>query len=186
MKPTYPRISRRQFFRLTGGAALYSLLPTSFSGVAAETEIKFIAEASCDKTPCDIKALTRKLFESVGGMSRFISNGDIVVIKPNLSWARAPELGATTHPDVLETVIILCQEAGAKKVRIADNTIHEARNCFDWFIGRNDLNISIIDHKTGGCYDGLTADGVNQNQGAESTVCSLISILRMHSLAYAI
>jgi len=130
MEPTSPCISRRQFMRLAGSAVLYSLLPTSFIGFAAETGNGFIAEASCEKTPCDIKSLTRKLFESVGGMSRFISTGDIVVIKPNLSWARAPELGATTHPDVLETVVILCQEAGAKKVRIADNTIHEARNCF--------------------------------------------------------
>lgn len=130
MEPTSPLFSRRQFFRLASCAALYSLMPTSFSGLSAETGKGFIAEASCDKTPCDIKTLTRKLFESVGGMSRFIANGDVVVIKPNLSWARAPELGATTHPDVLETVIILCQEAGAKKVRIADNTIHEARNSF--------------------------------------------------------
>jgi len=59
--------------------------------------------------------MTRKLFESSGGMSRFVSRGDVVVIKPNLSWASAPQLAATTHPDVLETVIFLWQEAGAKK-----------------------------------------------------------------------
>jgi uncharacterized protein (DUF362 family) len=123
-------ISRRRFIRLAGGAVLYSLVPTPFQGIAAETGSGFIAEASCSKPPCDVRALTRKLFESVGGMSRFISKGDVVVIKPNFSWARSPDLGATTHPDVLETVIFLCQEAGAKKVRIADNTIHEARNCF--------------------------------------------------------
>ena len=130
MNTKSPRISRRQFIHLAGGAVLYSLLPAPFSGIAAETGKGFIAEASCEKSPCDIKILTRKIFDSVGGMSRFISTGDVVIIKPNLSWARAPELGATTHPDVLETVILLCQEAGAKKVRIADNTIHEARNCF--------------------------------------------------------
>ena len=123
-------INRRQFIRLAGGAVLYSIVSSPFPGIAAETRGGFIAEASCSKPPCDVRALTRKLFESAGGMSRFISKGDVVVIKPNISWARAPELGATTHPDVLETVIFLCQEAGAKKVRIADNTIHEARNCF--------------------------------------------------------
>jgi uncharacterized protein (DUF362 family) len=53
-----------------------------------------------------------------------------VVIKPNISWARAPQLAATTHPEVLEAVVELCQEAGAKRVRIADNTIHDARRCF--------------------------------------------------------
>jgi uncharacterized protein (DUF362 family) len=59
-----------------------------------------------------------------------VSNGDVVVIKPNLSWARRPELAATTNPQVLKAVIELCQEAGAKRVRIADNTIHDARQCF--------------------------------------------------------
>ena len=130
MKTEFSRISRRQFIRLAGGAVLYSIVPSRFSGIAEETGRGFIAEASSRKETCDVRALTRKLFESAGGMSRFVSRGDVVVLKPNLSWARSPDLGATTHPDVLETVIFLCQEAGAKKVRIADNTIHEARNCF--------------------------------------------------------
>ncbi len=130
MNTKLPLISRRQFIRLAGGAALYSIVPSHFSGIAAEMGTGFIAEASSSKETCDVRALTRKLFESAGGMSRFVTRGDVVVIKPNISWARAPQLGATTHPEVLETVILLCQEAGAKKVRIADNTIHEARNCF--------------------------------------------------------
>ena len=54
----------------------------------------------------------------------------MVVIKPNISWAKQPELAATTNPQVLEAVIELCQDAGAKKIRIADNTIHDARQCF--------------------------------------------------------
>jgi uncharacterized protein (DUF362 family) len=63
-------------------------------------------------------------------MQHFVSKQDVVVIKPNISWARAPRLAATTNPEVLEAVIELCQEAGAKKVRIADHTIHDARRCF--------------------------------------------------------
>jgi len=77
-----------------------------------------------------VKELTRKVFESAGGMEQFVSRGDVVVIKPNISWARSPHLAATTNPEVIEAVIELCQEAGAKKVRIADNTIHDARQCF--------------------------------------------------------
>jgi uncharacterized protein (DUF362 family) len=130
MNTESPRISRRQFIRMAGGAVLSGIVPSPLSGFAAETGKGFISEASSGKEACDVRALTRKLFESAGGMSRFVSKGDVVVIKPNFSWARAPQLGATTHPDVLETVIFLCQEAGAQKVRIADNTIHEARNCF--------------------------------------------------------
>jgi uncharacterized protein (DUF362 family) len=70
------------------------------------------------------------VFEAAGGIGRFVSKGDVVVIKPNISWARSPKMAATTNPAVLQAVIELCQEAGAKKVRIADNTIDNAKFCF--------------------------------------------------------
>jgi len=90
----------------------------------------FIVEAVAETEGYDIRQLTRKTFEAAGGISKFISKGDVVVIKPNISWARRPEMAASTNPFVLQAVIELCQEAGAKKVRIADNTIHDARRCF--------------------------------------------------------
>ena len=46
----------------------------------------------------------------------------------------------------------------------------QARIAFEWFLGRNDLGISLYDPKTGGCCDGLHVDRVNYNQGAESTL----------------
>ncbi len=58
--------------------------------------------------------------------------------------------------------------------------IEEARRCFDWFLGRNDLNVLIYDYTTGGCRDGLTAEGANLNQGAESTLAWLLSLLKMY------
>ncbi|MCJ7809754.1 MAG: DUF362 domain-containing protein, partial [Desulfobulbaceae bacterium] len=90
----------------------------------------WLVEGVGEKTGYSVKDLTRKVFDAAGGIGRFVSKGDVVVIKPNISWARAPQLAATTNPEVLEAVIELCQEAGAKKVRIADNTIHDARRCF--------------------------------------------------------
>ena len=51
------------------------------------------------------------------------------------------------------------------------------RKAFDWFLGRNDLRIPIYDFRTKGCNDGLTPDGVNTNQGAESTLSFLLSLL---------
>jgi uncharacterized protein (DUF362 family) len=90
----------------------------------------FIIEGLGQTPGYDVKELTCKTFEAAGGMQRFISKGDVVVIKPNISWARSPEMAASTHPQVLEAVVEQCQEAGAKKVRIADNTIHDARRCF--------------------------------------------------------
>jgi hypothetical protein len=46
-----------------------------------------------------------------------------------------------------------------------------------WFLGANDAGEPMWDPDTGGGYDGLHADGVNQNQGAESTM-AVISTLQ--------
>jgi glycosyltransferase involved in cell wall biosynthesis len=48
---------------------------------------------------------------------------------------------------------------------------------FMWFLGENDLRISMYDFETCGCCDGLEEYGVNRNQGAESTLAYLISHL---------
>lgn len=56
----------------------------------------------------------------------------------------------------------------------------ECERCFSWFLGNNDLRIPIYDYKTGGCCDGIGHQGVNENQGAESTLAWLISLIDMH------
>src|SRR5690606_11057716 len=48
---------------------------------------------------------------------------------------------------------------------------------FEWFLGRNSIGKTLYDEKTGGCRDGLHPQGVNANQGAESTLASLASAL---------
>ncbi len=55
----------------------------------------------------------------------------------------------------------------------------EAQRAFEWFLGRNDLNLSIYDPTTGGCRDGLHADRPNENLGAESTLAFLQSLLEL-------
>ena len=55
----------------------------------------------------------------------------------------------------------------------------EAVVAFDWFMGRNDLKLPLHDAATGGCRDGLHQDRVNQNQGAESTLAFLLSLVEM-------
>ncbi|NOZ27922.1 MAG: glycosyltransferase [Chloroflexi bacterium] len=56
---------------------------------------------------------------------------------------------------------------------------HEALCAFEWFLGRNDLGLPLYDPTTGGCRDGLQPDRLNQNQGAESTLAFLLSLLEM-------
>jgi hypothetical protein len=56
----------------------------------------------------------------------------------------------------------------------------EALRCFEWFVGRNDLGIPVYNGETGGCHDGLQRYNVNANQGAESTLAYLLSVLELH------
>lgn len=46
-------------------------------------------------------------------------------------------------------------------------------------LGRNDLRLPVYDSTTGGCRDGLHPDRLNQNEGAESTLAFLLSLLEM-------
>ena len=55
----------------------------------------------------------------------------------------------------------------------------EARRAYEWFLGRNDLNLSLYDPDTGGCYDALHSDRLNENQGAESTLAFLQTLLEL-------
>jgi glycosyltransferase involved in cell wall biosynthesis len=57
-----------------------------------------------------------------------------------------------------------------------------AWSAFNWFLGVNDLQVSLYDSGTGGCRDGLHPDRANENQGAESTLSFLMALLEMSSL----
>lgn len=132
--PVTRRESIKKLLKISGGLALANLTVWPFQkNAAALAEPKndqFIVEGIGQRQNYSVKALTRKVFEAAGGIDHFISKQDVVAVKPNISWARAPHLAATTHPEVLEAVVELCLEAGAKKVVIADHTIHDARRCF--------------------------------------------------------
>ena len=49
--------------------------------------------------------------------------------------------------------------------------------------GRNALGVSVYDKATGGCHDGRHIDRLNENQGAESTLSLIQSMLEMKQFA---
>jgi hypothetical protein len=81
------------------------------------------------------------------------------------------------QPVEAQAMVSACLEA----FRITDDKFwnKEARRAFEWFLGRNDLNLPIYDPTTGGCRDGLHSDRLNENQGAESTLAFLQSLLEL-------
>ncbi|HRN25441.1 MAG TPA: glycosyltransferase family 4 protein [Ignavibacteriaceae bacterium] len=81
------------------------------------------------------------------------------------------------QPVEAQTMVSACLEA----FRITGDKfwVKEARRAFEWFLGHNDLNLSLYDPTTGGCRDGLHSDRTNENQGAESTLAFLQSLLEL-------
>lgn len=79
----------------------------------------------------DNAAITRAAVDAVGGMSSFVSKGDVVVVKPNIGWDRKPEQAANTDPIVVATLVTMAFEAGAKKVKVFDNTCNTERRCYE-------------------------------------------------------
>lgn len=68
--------------------------------------------------------------KEMGGIARFISRGDVVVVKPNIGWDRAPQYAANTNPDLVAAVIRECLNAGAKTVKVFDRTCNNPLRCY--------------------------------------------------------
>jgi uncharacterized protein (DUF362 family) len=68
--------------------------------------------------------------QALGGMKKFVNPGEVVVVKPNMAWDRPPEMAANANPAVVRQVVELCLQAGAKQVKVLDNTCHDARKAY--------------------------------------------------------
>jgi glycosyltransferase involved in cell wall biosynthesis len=84
------------------------------------------------------------------------------------------------QPIEASTMVAACLEAD----RVAGDSVwsRRARSAFDWFLGQNHLRQWLYDASTGGCRDGLHAERVNENQGAESTLAFLLALVDMRGL----
>jgi uncharacterized protein YyaL (SSP411 family) len=76
-------------------------------------------------------------------------------------------------------MVSACLEAG--RVTGDVRWTEHARRAFNWFLGQNHLQQSLYDATTGGCRDGVHADRLNENQGAESTLSFLLALSDMRS-----
>jgi uncharacterized protein (DUF362 family) len=117
-------MDRRTFLKATGAATL--LAPALFRDALAAKEQPLVAVVE----GTDYPAITRKAINALGGMKRFVKQGDVVVVKPNMGWDRSTELAANTHPLVVRAVVEECLAAGAKKVKVFDYTCNDARRCY--------------------------------------------------------
>ena len=81
------------------------------------------------------------------------------------------------QPVEAQAMVSACLEA--HRITRDKKWMQEVRRAFEWFLGRNDLHLPVYDPTTGGCRDGLHPDRLNENQGAESTLAFLQSLLEL-------
>jgi hypothetical protein len=127
------------------------------------------------------EAMTKKGFELLDWLIRRQLDNGVFSPVGNRGWMQ--KNGAKAHFDqqpieahaMIETCLLAFRMSSEQRY-------HDmAKKSFDWFMGQNDLQVSLYDFKTGGCRDGLTPDGANMNQGAESTLSWLLSLVTMHA-----
>lgn len=100
----------------------------------------------------------------------------------NREWYKRGGTKATFDQQPIEIAALVGACKAAYRVSGDRRYLREIRRCFDWFLGANDLNRPLIDFKSRGCYDGLGDGVINPNQGAESLLAWLHSLLIMHEM----
>jgi len=122
-------MDRRDFLRKTALIGAGLALPRGLGMVveAAEASARPDLAVAHGGSP---EQLVKAAIDAMGGIKKFISRGDIVVIKPNMGWDRTPEQAGNTNPEVVAAVVKLCFEAGAKKVKVFDRPVNDPRRCY--------------------------------------------------------
>ena len=117
-------MKRRSFIKdLAIGGVLLNLDPRVFAQGSNPPDLAVIQGDSPVR-------ITQEAITALGGMKRFVSKGDKVMVKPNIGWDRTPEQGACTNPEVVKTLVELCFDAGAKLVTVMDNPCNPAQRTY--------------------------------------------------------
>ena len=117
-------MKRREFIKdLALGSLLFKFQPDLFAQSQRFPDLAWIQGES----PAQI---TKEAISSLGGIQRFISKGDVVIVKPNIGWDRTPKQAACTNPQVVKTLVELSLGAGAKEVKVIDNPCNPAQRTY--------------------------------------------------------
>ncbi|MFC6101550.1 glycosyltransferase family 4 protein [Olivibacter domesticus] len=131
----------------------------------------YAAEISTNKT------FEETAFESMAFLaSHTLQKGHLSLIG-NQNWYRKAEIPSPFAQQPIDAMAMVLLYLQAYVYSGEPRYLSLLYTSFMWFLGENDLRISLYDFETHGCCDGLQADGVNRNQGAESTLAYIISYL---------
>jgi len=100
-------------------------------------------------------------------------------------WPRTGERSQFDQQPIEAATMV---SAAAAALRATGNRryLAAAETAYGWFLGDNDLGVTVADPARGACYDGLTPHGVNLNQGAESTLMWLTALEQMREIRHQV
>jgi len=132
--------TRREFLKtsLAAGAALslgglerlFAAEPAS-GGATAQAGSQATRSVLVAVRDGERAAMLDRALAELGGMKAFVKPGQTVLVKPNIGWDVPPERGANTHPELVQRIVELCLEAGARSVQIFDNPVDEWRRAYE-------------------------------------------------------
>ncbi len=120
-------VTRRDFLKYQMKGALF--LATGMSGVIVPKIGLSSGMPDIGIAKGEAKAATRAAIELVGGIGRYVKPGNRVLIKPNMSFPNPPESASTTNPEVVKEIAIMCKEAGASNILVADYPLYREDLC---------------------------------------------------------
>jgi len=109
------KVTRRRFIKGAAATAISSFFYGSLAHAAEEADLVIAKKGAPSQ-------LLQAAMAPLGGMGRFVKNGQRVVIKANIAWARTPEQACTNNPELLFALIKMCYETGANRVVVWDHT----------------------------------------------------------------
>jgi uncharacterized protein (DUF362 family) len=114
-------MTRRDFLKVALSTSLYLAARRVFpAGLVSAADVGIAVGA-------DTENAVRRAVALAGGIQRFVSPGDVVVVKPNIGFNSPPSVRATTDPVVVRTVVHLCFQALASKVYVFDRSTTSTR-----------------------------------------------------------
>ena len=114
-------------------------------------------------------------FESMRFLESKVFHYGILSPIGNQGWLERGKISAKFDQQGIDAMAMVLFYQQAFRLTRNKKYLSRMYQSYQWFLGKNDLNLALYDVCTGGCADGLHSEGINLNQGAESTLAYWIS-----------
>lgn len=122
-------------------------------------------------------SITEVAIESMNFLTTHTLKDNYLSIIGNEKWYKKEGERSIFAQQPIDAMAMVLMYHQAYFVTKDKHYLNKLYTSFLWFLGENDLRMSLYDFETKGCCDGFESYGVNRNQGAESSLAYLISHL---------